>query len=103
VVECSGFAVEGEPPSFGGIRLSTLASSGAVIDLYFLDAGGTILRTQHAELISGAQMSFGLPTREMGSTLRVVGSEEVEVQVTVGSTASGGVSERRPLVCLRLS
>ena len=102
VVECSGFASEGQPSSFGAIRLSTPASSGAVLDLYFMDAGRTILRTQHAELIAGAQMSFGMPTREMGSTIRVVGSEAVEVQVAVGSTASGGVAERRPLACTRL-
>jgi hypothetical protein len=103
MVECSGFASEGQPPSFGAIRLSTPAATGAVLDLYFLDARGTVLRMQHAELIAGAQMSFGMPTQEMGSTIRVVGSEAVEVQVTVGSSASGGVSERRPLVCSRLS
>ena len=85
VLECSGFSAEGQPSSFGAIRLAAPASSGAVVDLYFLDANGTIVRTQHAELMSGAQMSFGIPTREMGSTLWVVGSETVDVQVALVS------------------
>jgi hypothetical protein len=99
VIECSGFATEAESPDFGGVWLANPAPSEAVLDLYFLDAGRTVLRSQHVDLIAGAQMSFGMPTREMGSTIRVVGSEAVEVQVTVVSSARGGVSEHRPLAC----
>jgi hypothetical protein len=99
VTECSQLPAAGSEPALGVVRLSSPAPNGATLDLQYLNSDGTLLRRQHTRLLAGAVMSFSVPARDLGSTLRVVASDEVDVQVTDVFRRDDGSAELRPVSC----